>query len=264
MQAILRAWHWHAQNLNERSHDREPGPMWRHGRAWLHRQTPSARFGWDDPDRRYTLRAEWVIAKRSSPALEFEKDDEEYQVHIGLGFAGFWLSYEPLRSRYLGRDRNIGLRMFDGGIWWTLWMSVNEWHSTEPRWRRGCFRPVDFLFGKRQYQRVNLEERAVLIPMPERPYRGVAVLHEDTWRRPRWPWGLTLRRVSIDMDVDQWIPIPGKGESAWDIDDDATGGITTAARSIEDGIGQLIASTLERRRRYGGRDWRPTPDSEAA
>jgi hypothetical protein len=59
------------------------------------------------------------------------------------------------------------------------------------------------------------------------------------------------------------VPFPGKGENSWDCGEDATHGYYGPAASIEDAVGNLVTSTLKRRRKYGGRDWKPEAVREA-
>src|SRR5690606_25314615 len=80
---------------------------------------------------------------------------------------------------------------------------------------------------------------------------GKASLYISTWKRPRWPFATRIRRVQIDMDKDEQIPVMGKGENSWDCGEDATYGITVAADTIEAGVAKLVESILRSRRRYG-------------
>ncbi len=161
------------------------------------------------------------------------------------------------------RDREVSVRLHGGSLYWNFWTPSMEWSSKTPRWRNGSFNFVDLVLGRSKYSEREVETRDVLVPMPEGAYPAKAMLREDTWRRPRWPWARRLMRVSID--IPGGIPKPGKGENSWDCGDDATMGITTPARSIPEGVGRLVGSVLSDRVRRGGwRDWTWSRESEAA
>lgn len=184
----------------------------------------------------------------------------------GLGLAAsllfvmLWVKAEGpwCLDRGWREGRELSLSIHDWAIWWNLWTESNGWSSTTPRWRNGCFHPLDFLLGKQRYSEEVIETREVLVPMPERSYRGTAKLVTATWKRPRWPSPRRMRRCDIDMATKEQIPHPGKGENSWDCGEDATFGLCGPARSIEDGIGNLVASVLTSRRKHGGPNWRPS------
>jgi hypothetical protein len=110
---------------------------------------------------------------------------------------------------------------------------------------------ADFLLGDRVHsEEVLIRQPKLKIPMPEGTYDASAKLTRGTWKRPRWPFPLVVMRVSID--IPDGIPIPGKGENSWDCGPDATYGTTGPASSIEEAVGDLVARTLETRKRRGG------------
>ena len=255
--------YWHAQNLTEDYGNR--GSIWRSGRAWLHILT------------RLVIGLEWVFGRRSSNcgvSLAVDDDGPTLHAHIGVPFAAlFWQLEHPIVRRLMpsrlvnsvGRlgetfriydERELSLKVHSGSVWWSLWMSGNEWRRTDPKWRRGSFNPLTFLFGRHKYTSETIEERAVAVPLPEWAYAGSARLHRDTWKRPRL-WWASKSLLRVTLDVEGGVPIPGKGENSYDCDDDAIYGSTVAARTIEDGIGELVASALRTRRKYGGEGWVP-------
>ncbi|MHC5826003.1 MAG: hypothetical protein ACYT04_61670, partial [Nostoc sp.] len=86
-------------------------------------------------------------------------------------------------------------------------------------------------------------------------YRVDAVLYEATWKRPRNPFPIKLIKCELSPSIP--IPIPGKGENSYDIDDDAIYGMTTAANSVDEAIAHLRDDVIETRKRYGGDNWQP-------
>jgi hypothetical protein len=115
----------------------------------------------------------------------------------------------------------------------------------------GSFYPLDVLLGRMRYSEQVVEERAVIVPMPEGAHAAHAKLLRASWKRPRWPFAHELNRVTID--VPEGVPVPGKGENSYDCGPDAIFGTTVTARTIEDGVGELVASALQTRRRRGAR-----------
>ncbi len=244
--------HW--QNLNEREQGRgerawtEPLLTgWpHHGRAWLHLAD------------QVTLTFSWHLWS-SFCACRFTRDTSGLKFHWSIPPVALWfgVEWQRLACAYDG-DREIGLSVYDWTINWSGWHTPNSWSpSTTPWYRYGYFNIKDTLLGRPDYSQRVLEVRDVDVAMPERAYRANVKLTEDTWKRPRWPIPLHVTRAHIDMLPGEQIPIPGKGENSWDCGDDATHGLTTPARTIEEAIGNLIGSRMETRRKRGGEGWTP-------
>jgi hypothetical protein len=279
---------WHAQNLNELpgSTDHKPrlGPMWQYGRAWI-----NVWRGDGDTGRGYReileINPEWHVKPRASAGLGFEiggDSNHEVLLSLDLGLARFYLSVdspylrpilrriqpghwfdlsklaEPYRKNerhWLPDPVEVAVRWHDGGLWWSFWQHPHEWSSRTPKWRSGHFDPIDQLLGRHVYSSLELSTETVEVPMPEKTYAGTVKLTLDTWKRPRWPFGRSLPRATIE--VADGVPHPGKGENSWDCDEDATYSLTCAARTAEQAVAKLVESVLDSRRRYGGRNWRP-------
>jgi hypothetical protein len=154
--------------------------------------------------------------------------------------------------------------MHDWHAHWNVWTPIHEWSHTTPAWRNGGFFLPDVLFGAAKYTKREVDRVAVVIPMPEGVYPAEAVIEDATWTRPRWPFGPWHRARSITLDCPQGVPHPGKGENAWDCDDDATFAMSTRARTVGEAIGDFVGSVMERRAKYSGLDWRPSPRTEVA
>lgn len=125
------------------------------------------------------------------------------------------------------------------------------WKNGDWKW---CCDISRKLKGKFTVSKKIIETNFVLIPMPEKTYKGHAVLADWTWHYPRW-FSKTIRRCEIG--VPGGIPHPGKGENSWDCGDDATFRLTTGkVRSIAEAVGKLVGMVLESRVKYGGwEDW---------
>jgi hypothetical protein len=220
--------HWHSS--------RERGSY----RAWL-------RYG-----ERGCVRVEFSWRTRLT-GISFGFDDEDgWGGSLRLYFAGAYFHATVPRWARLKESREISLSFHNGGVWWKLWRDpMGGWSSRDPtRWRDSNFNFVDFFLGRSKCTVRTVEERDVIVPMPEKPYPAHAKLEEYTWKRPRW-FSKQLLRVSIE--VPNGIPHAGKGENSWDCGDDATFGITTReCRSIPEGVGVLVGACLRSRVKYGG------------
>lgn len=149
--------------------------------------------------------------------------------------------------------RRIGIGLHDAAIWWDIWADGHEWRASDPKWMHGSWHPLDTFFGRHEHKERTIEEREVSIPMPERGYPAKVRMAVETWERPRWPfWPMRTEIVRAHIDVPEGIGMPGKGENDYDIGDDATYGLTCEARTVEDGVGKLVASVLRDRQRRGG------------
>lgn len=260
-----RIW-WHSQNLNEKPGDdwgNASGPMWQHGRAWLHLPIK------DDEHRTRSIGVSWRIPTHFYHiGMDIGDCEEELQFSFACGLFALWIEFENFMPR-AWRDRlykkygwelplELEVSYHDGSVWWNLLTPRDSWDSKTPKWRNGSFNFMDFVFGRMKYSNRVYDERRVVIPMPEGNYEGTCKLKEATWTRPRWSrWPLTRAVLRADIEPDKPIPIPGKGENSWDCGEDATHSMTCAARTHEEAISKLVESCLSRRTRYGGANWLP-------
>lgn len=178
-------------------------------------------------------------------------------------------SFEGVNGRCEGsypESREISLRIHHWTLWWTLWMSDNEWRSTDPKWRRGAFHFDRLLFGRQEYacEPIGTPWQGG-VWMPEGMYPVLVTKQRETWFRSRGPWQYAHRtRVSCDVRCEIGIPFPGKGENSWDCGDDALFATAIATANIEEACQQFGHIVLEYRQRYGGQQcaeapWPQTP-----
>ena len=138
---------------------------------------------------------------------------------------------------------------------WTVSLNLM---SDETGWKKGGWKRywdiTGMLKGKSKVSKHILEEKDILIPMPEKNYQGHAILVDWTWIYPRW-FSETVRRCEIE--IPEGLPFPGKGENSWDCGDDAISSIITGeVKSIAKAVGNLVGDVLGDRVRYGGwKDW---------
>lgn len=136
--------------------------------------------------------------------------------------------------------------------------------------RSGRWYLYDWLFGRVKFAKRTLDSGTTEIVMPEGRYPATWEIEEYQHWRPRWPFRKT--RQSIDFEIEGGIPIPGKGENSWDIDDDAifaTGCEWHEGKSeVRPCAHKVALRVLETRNRYACLDWRPikgwafTPEAE--
>lgn len=136
-------------------------------------------------------------------------------------------------------------------------------------WCRSWF-ASDLLLGSRDFAREILAEGTTTLRMPEGTYACKYAIERCTWTRPRWPWWpFTRTRERAEIDFDPPVGIPGKGENAYDCDDDATYSLSTSLKGgdIRATLEEFALDTLRTRMQRGGLDWRPTkgwPEEVAA
>lgn len=197
--------------------------------------------------------------------------------HVALWPVGlYWHATHPtlrdaarvLVDDYKGRE--VSLRI--GGsdcvdrvmAHWRVWSPPHEWTRGTPRWRDGSWYPLATLFGPTTYREaIDRRDDPVTIAMPEGTYTATVEHTIRTWTRPRWPdnWE---RVATTNIKVEGGIPIPGKGENAWDLDDDAV--IERSFHDVSSGeaIMRFVLGIHETRILRGGPDWTPTRKTQEA
>ena len=248
--------HW--QNLNEKPGDRY-GSALLHGRGKLY-------FG-----ERSDVSLEWHLRSKSAHASVTVGDDEDdLDASIALPPVGLYFGARtPLLRGLLERlgvgetvrgsgSRQVRVSFHEAVLYWNVWTHPGEWHSSTPRWRDGSLDFADVLLGRRVVEERELERaEKVEIPMPEGIYLATVRLEHVETKRPRW-FGSSFRCARVDPETP--IPVPGKGENAWDCGEDALYSSSVPdVRTVPEAVGRVVASVLRSRERHGGRGWRPAP-----
>ncbi len=155
---------------------------------------------------------------------------------------------------YNSGERELSVRVHHGSIWWTLWRHPDISKSHD--WRNSNFNPMDFVFGRKESTKHTiLQPQEIFIHLPEGYYKGTISLVKIEWKRP---W--SFQKESIirgEIEVPNGIPIPGKGENSWDMDDDCLYSGSYPAKSVEEAIEALRASVFRDRQKYASSDWIP-------
>lgn len=243
-------WHWINEN---RVDDKVIGSGFWAGRGWLYLND-------DGGFKQKTIGLEWYFGSHARhTGIECRTDFVgEREVHFQIGlwhlFCFFLTVHHPALPswEYEHGDRQIGLRVFDGGIWIDLWRN-DEWNH---RRRQIIFFPMDFFFGRHKHSEQKLSVHEATVSLPDGQFSAHVEMVMAEWKRPRWPFAKRIKRAHIELKTP--IPVPGKGESDWDLGDDAIMSMTCPANTVEEAIAHVVESALRTRRRHGGSlDWKP-------
>lgn len=241
------------------------GRLWQHGRAWLYiyRSTVDREEGNESIG---TIGAEWSLGRRQHSlggSVYLDGEEREVTASVRVPRAGFYLTV-PLpravqvpQARY-GYQRELGVTYHDGALWFKLWNDPHEsggfpWDDARSRWRQPVLHLDNLLLGKQRYRSEDLETMTGTLQLDE-GYEVQCRRFVAEWKRERWP--VPTRLIRVEIKVPAGVPIPGKGESGWDCEDDAIYGVTMPAATIEEAAQKFIADVQQTRRKRGGRDWK--------
>lgn len=162
--------------------------------------------------------------------------------------------------------RTTGFYVFEGALNVQLWNGPHGWscrdRSVAPWDGNGWTWHVDLvaaLIGEARYEEEPGTTHETAVVMPEGRYPATVRVYRCRWNRRFWN-GRWLWRAEVD--VPGGVPLPGKGENAWDCDDDAVFAQTVgAARRYIDVVNaaqQLALGVLADRAKRAGLDWIPS------
>lgn len=167
-------------------------------------------------------------------------------------FAPQWKSNLPFNKQ----AKELSIRFHHGAMWINLWENPDGWCKTCRQW---SFNFMDILFGQKQSRKIVLRDEQVTVAFPEKEYELIATVYTMSFWRPRLPNKIKTYRY-IELATEEGIPIPGKGESAWDLGDDAIFSQSIKTDTIYEAKKSLVDSVINRRLKYGGTNW--TPESK--
>lgn len=230
---------FHSQNLSE-------GSQFWEGRAWFDAGRNSSRVEWCFGKRAHFLSA--YIGIGGEDGITF---------HAGIPYLfALWFCFS-LRffSRFMPDDEyQTGITAHEEFIWINVWR--NEMSSREA-WLHWTFDWKTFFFGKQSYKNRVLNEFRSIVVMQEGDYSCTVLIEESTWKRPRWK---AIIHNYATFKFDNPVPIPGKGENSWDLDDDAFLQMSVRlapGQTITEAAKDIAAKIRQRRERYGGKNWLP-------
>lgn len=251
---------------------REPDePLWRQGAAYLTLRSAGVR--WRNAGRRdIELSAEWHVlppkSHRHGVGVAFKWPAGIGSIRLSLyasALGSLWLRLDgllPERFHAPGHaDREAYVRAGTLSTGWTswavraaLWSKVHHWSSRAPWWEQEHKLGLGRLLGKWRTDSTVVDSGDCVVPLPERSYPASFEVErfEGSWTGPlgrRLP-PKVWHRCKVTPETP--IPIPGKGENSWDCDDDHVHSTSVVGRDPERAVGDLVASVLSTRARYGG------------
>lgn len=168
-------------------------------------------------------------------------DDRDVVLSVASPLLAVWLSIRNIVPRRIKpyKDREIGVVHVHGSVWFNFLYSY-EYNSGI----RITLDYLNLLLGKVKYDNEEMATVKVKIPMPESSYDAEITLMESTFKRPRWFEKKIARCI---VDIPGGIPIPGKGDNSWDIDDDAVFSLTIPCDNIPEAVSKTVAHVLRSR-----------------
>lgn len=228
------------------------------GRWWLHVPGNCIGIEWYLFRRRFALSVE--IQDRVS-------DNAELKFHIAIPFllslyfsiqnVGwlvrlFGLEYydgQPMRDQ----SRALAISWHHGAFWIDPWVNPDDFDRT----KRHTFQinPANILLGRAKYSESGRQKQDGFVVMPEGKYPATISIYWASWPRPRWPF--TKQILRVEVDVPGGIPIPGKGDNDWDMDDDCIDSLVTSAETVPDALTKAARGIVDLRIRYHSASWKP-------
>lgn len=199
----------------------------------------------------------------SHPAIYLSVDASESEVTFHFAFfIGIWISFARIFPKWIYPpnygEREIAIRFHHAAVWWNFWTPADEWNSKTPKYRNGSFHFDDFIKGKHHCERTPVSWEEFVLPFLEGTYKVKVTQFDrvDSWKR--WP---SRRSVSFEVEAEGGVPCPGKGESSWDQDENATFSISMPAkvgrRTPYDAALSFWKSVMKSRERHGSKSWLP-------
>ncbi len=238
--------------------------------AWYHVVDYQKRDGRGHFNRGYFFhvgrqRFNFSIGLRSSLALislNFSStDDDDFSFSIALYkliYFHFAIGHLPIvhhlpgvkwNGKYGSGERELRLSWRPCSWHWNIWTYP---HESKNWWRDGWFDLTDFLLGRAKHSESGHMSFHSFIHMPEGAYPADVELYTSTWKRPRWPWGKSIKRANVI--IENGVPVPGDGENSWDMDDDAILESTVPASTVAEAVEAVRQSAIRQR---GGDGWIP-------
>lgn len=217
--------------------------------------------------------------KSTTPSVSLDVDEPDGEVTLGVCLplvGGRWVTVYPRVSffRLLGMDwesvrekpdgtylsqREVRVAVHSGRLWWSIWKPVHIYHPDDRRRGSVSVDPLDLLYGEERFEsRISGPVERIPVAMPERTYHASVTPTITTARRPRGGPDRVWTSFRVEIEEKEGVPVPGKGENAYDCGDDAIHAISVQAASPEQAVGILIGSALRlRAQRQGTYGWEP-------
>lgn len=212
---------------------------WHDGRVWFGRK----------------FHIEWKLGRKAN-GLKFSYQQNTYNpdivIHIAIKwlFSVFFVFGDVAMDR---QPREYGIRIHD-------WLFTIHYGDNPDEWskdsKRKSFFIDDLLFGHANVEIIADELNRMEITLPEGVYPLMVTRTVNRRTRRRVP---LYREIFViyDIESETGVPIPGKGESSWDLDDDAIFSAGYWADSYDEALDRFKQYVLDRRLKYGGPNWLP-------
>lgn len=211
--------------------------------------------------RRWRLAAEVRVADGATGA-------DELTLFLALPFIGMiFLSAARIGRlvRWLGvewaKDKDVDDMEREAGVDWNRdHLTISLWANQDKHWGSWRYHYINLnwlLLGHPKYSETPRESHEAVLTMPEGAYPLKVELYTASWKQPRWPRVRSIRRADVEVLAKGGVPFPGKGESEYDLGDDAVFSLTCPAKTVEEAVEALRASVMRDREKNAGPDWRP-------
>lgn len=208
-----------------------------------------------------TISAEWYLLNKAKSHLSAKMEfghgdgDDGIMFHVAIPWLfSVFISLDGVFGRifrYPNEPRETGVAFHNGSFWLYPFSKTNSWQKKDGWFSKNhSFDPMEFVCGRWNYTEEHVTPWSpIVVGMPEGTYKGKVKLYIGTWKNR-----FRTRRVPrAEIDMEEGIPFPGKGENSWDCDENCTWGLTCAAKSEEEAIASIIEGVLRNRRVYGSR-----------
>lgn len=160
-----------------------------------------------------------------------------------------------LGRRVTSMEAELGPRFGDESEGLALRVRGHLWdddYCNGPKSRSFSVDLLDTLLGKPMTsERTVVDEREVVVPLPEGSFTTRARLVERFVARSGWPFKRFQRWVEF-RETPAVVPQKGGGTSFYNMGGPWTG---ITGNSIDDGVAEFVRRVLEQRSRYGGKAW---------
>lgn len=215
--------------------------------------------GWIFLGQKLKFFAEIALGRRSTSSgiyIALANQEEDVKIHFGIvTVLSIWFGMERILPGWLRRrieheyhGRETGIMLSGDFLSLRIWHSEGLYQPSGIFW--SCFL-LNKLLGRAEYSRRDIQTTKAYVWLPERPYPVHVTMHEDTWKRPRWPRPMKIMRASIECGQEGIPAHAGKGENSWDLDDDSVFSMTCRAETVRDAIEVLKGDIMRDRKRYG-------------
>lgn len=209
---------------------------------------------------RVRVRLGYVVGKAQRAfrlSLTQDADDRSRALNVGVpGAAGSVVVHVDVDGPK--SNRQIGVTFdLDGWLHWNFGRDRDEC-GRDNTWQKGLLNWKDELLGEVEQSRVVTRTVRTSLSLPEGVYPcTVELVDVAVWNKnlPR-----STRSVAKQCEVkfdEPAPPFPGKGENAYDVDDDSLHMHSGPGATVTDALASCFRFVMAKRERHGGLHWTP-------